>query len=406
MGNKTTLNKKGIIKALFLTDGLSFSEISERIDKSHSLTMKLVAELVEEGILIEKGLAPSSGGRRPQTHSLIPDTFYLVAVAMDQFVSRIAILDANRRQVGQVHQLELDLAGNLQALDNITKAIQLCIDQAPIDKSRILGIGIGMPGFINAEKGANYTFLGTNVCAHIKEQTGYCTFIENDSSTIALAEIKYGQAQEEKNAMIVNLSWGIGLGMILDGKLFRGNDGFAGEFSHIPLFKNGKLCSCGKTGCLETETSLTYMIQKAKAEIRSGRATYLSKIPLDQDNHEAVAKQFIDAAILGDTLVIEIISSVAYNIGRGIAILMHLINPGKVILSGRLAGAGRVWLAPIQQAINEFCIPKLVSNTKIELSKLGHDAEIIGAATLVIENIRQCPMEHILDKNVNIAAPK
>jgi predicted NBD/HSP70 family sugar kinase len=184
--------------------------------------------------------------------------------------------------------------------------------------------------------------------------------------------------------------------MILEGKLFRGNDGFAGEFSHIPLFKNGKLCSCGKTGCLETETSLSYMIQKAKAEIRSGRATYLTKIHLDESDHEAVAKHFIDAAILGDTLVIEIISAVAFNIGRGIAILMHLINPGKIILSGRMAGVGRIWLAPIQQAINEFCIPKLVSNTKIELSKLGHEAEIIGAATLVIENIKHCPMERIV----------
>lgn len=401
MATKTILNKKNIIKALFLSDGLAFSEISEQIGKSHSLTMKLVAELVEDGILIEKGLAPSSGGRRPQTHSLRPDTFYLVAVAMDQFVSRIVILDANRGAVAPVRQIELHLADNLQSLDMLTGAIQQYIAEAPIDKSKILGIGIGMPGFINAEKGANFTFLGTNVGTHIKEQTGYPTFIENDSSTIAIAEIKYGQAIQEKNAMILNLSWGIGLGMILEGKLFRGNDGFAGEFSHIPLFKNGKLCSCGKTGCLETETSLSYMIKKAKSEIRSGRATYLTKIPLDDSDHEAIARQFIEAAILGDTLVIEIISSVAYNIGRGIAILMHLINPGKVILSGRMAGAGRVWLAPIQQAINEFCIPKLVSNTKIELSKLNHEAEIIGAATLVIENIRQCPMEHILAGKTN-----
>lgn len=401
MATKTILNKKNIIKALFLSDGLSFSEISEQIGKSHSLTMKLVAELVEDGILIEKGLAPSSGGRRPQTHSLRPDTFYLVAVAMDQFVSRIVILDANRGAVAPVRQIELHLADNLQSLDMLTGAIQQYIAEAPIDRSKILGIGIGMPGFINAEKGANFTFLGTNVGTHIKEQTGYPTFIENDSSTIAIAEIKYGQATQEKNAMILNLSWGIGLGMILEGKLFRGNDGFAGEFSHIPLFKNGKLCSCGKTGCLETETSLSYMIKKAKSEIRSGRATYLTKIPLDDSDHEAIARQFIEAAILGDTLVIEIISSVAYNIGRGIAILMHLINPGKVILSGRMAGAGRVWLAPIQQAINEFCIPKLVSNTKIELSKLNHEAEIIGAATLVIENIRQCPMEHILAGKTN-----
>ena len=396
MAKKSTLNKKNIIKALFLTDGLSFAEIGERIGKSHSLTMKLVAELVEEGILEEKGLAPSSGGRRPQMHSLKPDTFYLIAVAMDQFVSRITILDANRSEVAPMHQLELDLAGNGYALETIAKAINDYISKAPVDKDRIVGIGIGMPGFIDANKGANYTFLGADVVAYIKQLTGYPTFIENDSSTIALAETKYGLAVNERNAMILNLSWGIGLGMILEGKLFRGNDGFAGEFSHIPLFKNGTLCTCGKTGCLETEASLTYMIEKAREQIKAGRASYLTTVMKEGQDHETIAKHFMEAAGRGDTLVIEIISTVAYNIGRGIAILMHLINPGKIVLSGRMAGAGKVWLAPIQQAINEFCIPKLVGNTKIEISTLGHDAEIIGAGTLVIENIKHCSMEHIL----------
>lgn len=399
MAVKTITYKRSIIKELFLAGTLSYAEISERIGKSHSLTMKMVGEMVDDGVLVEKGLAPSSGGRRPQTHSLKADTFYLIAVAMDQFVSRIALLDAHRGYVLPEQQFELKLAGNPKALSILTKSIQTFIEEAPVAKEKILGIGMGMPGFIDAEKGANYTFLGTNVSAHIREATGLPTFIENDSSTIALAEYKFGHAAGEKNAMILNLSWGIGLGMIIDAKLFRGNEGFAGEFSHIPLFKNGKLCSCGKTGCLETETSLSYMLDKATQEIRAGRASYLSNVLTTQQDHEAEAKQFIQAAIHGDSLVIEIISAVGYNIGRGIAILMHLLNPGKIILSGRLAGAGRVWLAPIQQAINEFCIPKLVSNTKIEISTLGHEAEIIGAATLVIENIKHCPLDRIIARN-------
>lgn len=353
--------------------------------------------MMDAGVLIEKGLAPSSGGRRPQTHSLQADTFFLVAVAMDQFVSRIAILNANRQYVIPLEQIELKLAGNPDALAIITETMISVIEKAAIPKDKIIGIGMGMPGFIDAAKGANYTFLGTNVCAFIKEKTGLPTFIENDSSTIALAEYKFGQADGERNAMILNLSWGIGLGMIIDGKLFRGNEGFAGEFSHIPIFKNGKLCSCGKTGCLETETSLSYMLDKAHQEILSGRASILPLKIDEAADHESHAKAFIKAAVKGDSLVIEIISGVGYNIGRGIAILMHLLNPGKIILSGRLAGAGRIWLAPIQQAINECCIPKLVGNTKIEVSTLGYDAEIIGAATLVIENIKNCSLEKIFE---------
>lgn len=399
MRMKNINDRKNIIKALFLANTLSLSQTSKKIGKSHSLTMKLVSELVKEGILIEKGLAPSSGGRRPQTHSLKPDTFYLVAVSMDQFVSRVALLDANCNKVMPIHQFELKLANNAAALETLTIAIERMIQTAPVPQRRILGIGIGMPGFISAEKGANYTFLGENVRACIKERTGYPTFIENDSSTIALAEYRYGLALHEKNAMIVNLSWGIGLGMLIQGKLFRGNDGFAGEFSHIPLFKNGKLCSCGKTGCLETETSLSYMINRATSEIKDGRASYLAHTLLESYDHDTIAQKFIDAAILGDSLVIEIISSAAYNIGRGIAILMHLINPGKIILCGRLSAAGKVWLAPIQQAINEFCIPKLVHNTKIEISELGYDAELMGAATLIIENILDCPMDHFFSRS-------
>lgn len=402
MAVKSETYKKNIAKELFLAGTLSCAEISDRIGKSHSLTTKLVSEMMEDGVLIEKGLAPSSGGRRPQTHSLQADTFYLVAVAMDQFVSRIAILNANRQYVIPVEQIELKLAGNPEALSTITETISRVIEKAAIPKEKILGIGMGMPGFIDAAKGANYTFLGTNVCAFIKDKTGFPTFIENDSSTIALAEYKFGQADGERNAMILNLSWGIGLGMIIDGKLFRGNEGFAGEFSHIPIFKNGKLCSCGKTGCLETETSLSYMLEKAHQEIKAGRASILTGKNETNNDHELRAQEFIKAAVKGDSLVVEIISGVGYNIGRGIAILMHLLNPGKIILSGRLAGAGRIWLAPIQQAINECCIPKLVGNTKIEVSTLGHDAEIIGAATLVIENIKNCSLEKVFESSSEI----
>jgi len=243
-----------------------------------------------------------------------------------------------------------------------------------------------MPGFVDVKKGINYSFLptDTSITEHISHKTGLPTFIDNDSSLIALAELRFGAARRRKNAMVINIGWGIGLGMILNGELFRGHNGFAGEFSHIPIFYNGKLCSCGKTGCLETETSFLVIIQKAKEGLASGRLSKL--LPSHLEHYEQASESIVSAVQEGDRFAIELFSEAGYSIGRGVAILIHVLNPEVIILSGRGSTAGKIWQPPIQQALNEHCIPRLAANTSIETSTLGHHAELIGAAALVMEH--------------------
>ena len=244
-----------------------------------------------------------------------------------------------------------------------------------------------MPGFVDVKKGVNYSFFengGKSITESISEKVGLPVFIDNDSSLIALAEFRFGAARGTKNAMIINIGWGIGLGMILNGELYRGHNGLAGEFSHIPLFLNGKLCSCGKKGCLETESSLLVVNEKARSGLRAGRESMLRN--LFTDNVEKASESIITAAQEGDQFAIELLSEAGYNIGRGVAILIHLLNPKEIILSGRGALAGKVWQPPIQQAINEHCIPKLATQTIIITSTLGYKAELIGAASLVMDN--------------------
>ena len=393
MNKKSLSYKKSILKELLIGKTLSCAEISERTGKSTALVTKMLNEMIADGFVEEKGFAPSSGGRRPLTYSLRPKSLYLIGVAMDQFVTRVAIVDTHLNFALPVTEVELTLADNENALQELGDAILKTINNSGIDREKFIGIGIGMPGFIDPHHGANYTFMGRNVAAYIKTKTNLPVFIENDSSTIALAENTFGQAKEEANAMIINVSWGVGLGMIINGKLFRGNDGFAGEFSHIPLFVNGKLCSCGKTGCLETETSLNFMLAQAEESIGNGKASILKESLPQAKSHEEKYQAFMKAAQIGDSLTVEIISNAGYNIGRGIAILIHLLNPGKIVISGRCSAAGKIWLAPIQRAINEFCIPRLVSNTRVEVSRLSHTAEMIGTALLVIEHIHSCSLE-------------
>lgn len=397
MNKKNNLYKKNIFRELILAKALSCAELSERTGKSTALTIKMLNEMIDGDLVTEGGLAPSSGGRRPLTYSLKAESLYIVAVAVDQLVTRIAIVDANMAFAHTPMEIELRLVDNSASLETLAEAIQSFIGKTGINRDKIIGIGIGMPGFVDAMKGINHTYFGKNINEYIKSKTGLPVFIENDSSTIALAEYISGAAKGESHAMIVNISWEIGLGMIINDKLFRGNKGFAGEFGHIPLFLNGKLCSCGKIGCLETETSLNYMLEAVSSQIESGKDSLIKKGLKNAKTNEELYQHFIESAKAGDSVVVETISDAGYKLGRGIATLIHILNPGKIVLTGRCAAAGKIWLAPVQKAINEFCIPQLVEDIKVEMSTLNHTAEIIGAAILVIENIGQLPLENLIN---------
>jgi len=394
MTEKNQLYRKKIIKHLYFSNMLSCADLSDKINKSLPVTTKMLVKLIEEGWVTETGFAASTGGRRAVMYSLKPDVLYVVSVAMDQLITRIAILNMQNKQVAATEMFELPLLKNPQALDTLTEKIDEVITRSGISKTSIAGVGIGMPGFIDAAKGMNYTFLEPeqgSLTQNISSKIKLPVYIDNDSRLIALAELMFGSARGKKNAMVINVGWGVGLGMILNGELFRGNNGFAGEFSHIPLFLNNKLCSCGKSGCLETETSLLVVIEKANKGLKEGKISLLTELSVE--HAEQAFQEIIRAASKGDKFAVEILSQSGYNIGRGVAILIHLLNPELVILSGRGSSAGKIWQAPIQQALNEHCIPRLASNTEIEISSLGYQAEVTGAAALVMENFEKSDLK-------------
>jgi len=375
-----------IVKALYFNGTISCSDISKIIDASIPNVSKNLNELIEAGYVIEKGLAESTGGRKPLMYSLVAGKFYIVSVAMDQFLTKIAMVDLHNTFVTNVDTFEFNLYDTHSSADFLIEKINSFINNSGINKNQICGIGIAMPGFFDMVTGTNKTFLkneGKSIRDQISESTGFPTFMDNDSSAIALAELNFGIGRKKKEIMVINIGWGIGLGMIVNGGVFRGFSGFAGEFSHIPLFKNGKVCSCGKRGCLETEVSLTIIEQKAQKAISAGEYTTITA----NENGKVTISSVIAEASKGDYLAIKLISEAGYHIGQGIAVLIHIMNPQSIVLSGKGSEAGKLWLAPIQQALNELCIPALLNNTEVILSPLGSNAQLIGAAALVVENI-------------------
>ncbi|MCD8740096.1 ROK family protein [Mucilaginibacter roseus] len=381
-----------IIQNLYYSEQLSSAELSARIDKSIPLVTKAVNHLIEAGFVVEQGYAPSSGGRRPLMYSVRHDRLYIVTVAMDQLSTRIGIVDLLNNFVSPIEIISLKLLDNPQALDSLVSLINNHIEKAKVDKEKIIGVGIGMPGFVNVNEGINYTYLDAgskSLTQYIGDAVELPVYIDNDSSLIALSELKFGIAKSIKDVMVINIGWGIGLGMIINGQIFRGENGFAGEFSHIPIAEEGALCACGKQGCLEAEASLMAVAQKAIEGVESGQKSSLQHYITDDHSNLAVGNVLMDAANKGDQYAIELLSDAAYKIGRALSILIHILNPKAIVLSGRGVKVGKLLLAPIQQALNKYCIPRLAQGTELFISEIGFDAELIGAAILVMESFNK-----------------
>ncbi|HWW38953.1 ROK family protein [Pedobacter sp.] len=386
---KGHLLRADIIKKLYYRSPLSLTELSKLTKKSLPLVTKVVNGLVQDGYVCEQGLAPSTGGRRASLFLLNPEMQrYIVSVAMDQLTARMVIYDLSNTIVLPIKTLELSITDDPDAVDKLVSFIYENIEASGIDKEKLLGIGIGMPGFISVEDGVNHSHLKTKDGSHLGKyltaKLGLPVFMDNDSSLIAMAELNFGAAVGKRDVMVANIGWGTGLGMIVNGQLYRGSSGYAGEFSHIPLSNTNNLCSCGKRGCLQVETSLLVMTQRAKAEIEAGAATSMRELFKDQSRN--IGELFLEAASQYDPLAVSILSDAAFLIGKGLATLIHIMNPECIVLSGRGAIAGKILLPPIQQAINEFCIPRIADQTSIVLSELAADAELLASASLVIEH--------------------
>ncbi len=381
--------KKAIFKLLYYNGALSVAELSMHTNKSVPNITSVMGGLLKDGYAIEHGLAPSTGGRRAVTYRLNKKVkVYSIAVAMDQFITRVVVYNLANEAVYPETAFSLPLQDNPDAFQQLCTAIDRYIAAANVKRESIIGVGIAMPGFIDIEKGVNASFFTDDDHLGLRDRLiqrlGLPVYIENDSSAIAIAELNFGAAKGMRDVMVVNMGWGIGLGMIVNGSLFRGHNGYAGEFSHIPLSHSNKLCSCGKRGCMEVDASLLVAVENAKQAIDEGTTSSLQQLFAAPTKSEG--DHLIDAARKGDQLAITAISDAAFMMGKGIATLIHIMNPERIVLSGRGAAIGKLLLTPVQRAINEFCIPKLVENTSMVVSKLGYQAELLGAASLVVEN--------------------
>lgn len=377
--------KLSILKRLYFSNPQSIAELSASIGKSVPNITNAVNKLLQLNLIEQDGLAPSTGGRRAA--QFVPNEKHLpliLSIAIDQFYTSVVVVDFKNQYKTAINTEVIDLRED-DAYEKIIALTKTTIQQT--DAYQIYGIGVTIPGFVDSKTGKNNSYSSNSpfydLKTNIQKEFNLPTFVENDSSAIAIAEHKFGSAKSIQDVMVVNLNWGVGLGMILDNELYRGHSGFAGEFSHIPLSDSNKLCSCGKKGCLEVDASLLAAVESATNSLKSGEVSSLQSIFKQQKY--LTGDQLLSAAIQGDQLAMEAVNKIGYMLGKGIATLIHIINPELVLISGRGAKAKDVLLPKIQSAVLEFSIKRLSQNTKIEFSNT-ENIQLLGSTCICILN--------------------
>jgi predicted NBD/HSP70 family sugar kinase len=250
-----------------------------------------------------------------------------------------------------------------------------------------MAIGVSMPGLINPETGHNYTYpivLGEgSIKSVLEEEFGVPTHVINDSKATVLGEYRFGLGRGKKHVLAINIDWGVGLGIMVNGELLNGASGFAGELGHIQLDPDGELCQCGKVGCLDVTTSASTLLRKVKEGIKQGKASKLAVLGDAEVNIESV----VNAANEGDGFAIDLLHQIGIQLGRGLSIAVHLFNPEILIVDGILAKAGRFFINPIEQAINKYCLADFKNDLSIEVSELGDRSKLLGTLSFVVERI-------------------
>jgi glucokinase-like ROK family protein len=380
---KNKILKGLIFKFLDQTESASINEISKEINISVPKTTSLITELIEEGLISDYGKFESTGGRKANLYGLIGDAGFILGVDVKKYYINIGLLNFKKQLIHQKSRITFKLDNTAESLNQLIQIIQNFIKEVGIKKDKILSLGINLSGRINHTKGYSYTFFHFQeepLSEIIQEKIGIKTYLENDSRAMAFGEFCNGEVNTEKNVLFVNLDYGIGLGILIDGKVYYGKSGFSGEFGHIPFFNNEIICHCGKKGCLETEASGNALLRKFKEKIKLGSTS--SVLKKNKKVEDITLTDLILAAQNEDVLIIELLAELGENLGKGLAVLINVFNPELIIIGGTLSETGEYLKLPIKSSINKYSLSLVNADTELKLSKLGEKAGIIGACLL------------------------
>lgn len=379
-GTKSAQSKKRIISYHMKHGNATIPDLAKRLGLSIPTVSKLVDELTDSGLIREGGKTETGNGRHPNTYGLNPDSCYFVGVDIKNNTVSLGLMDFG----GTVLEKQLDMIfASENSVDNL---MQLCdiiekfITSRSIDRQSILTVNINISGRVNPAVGysySRYNFEEMPLSEVMSEKLGVRVCIENDTRAMTYGEYIYGDCSKIDNLIFLNLSWGLGLGIIIDGKVYQGKSGFAGEIGHMVTYNNEILCHCGKKGCLETETSGRALVRKLKERLDAGANSLIAD--RYRENKDITLDDVFDAIEQEDLLCIELVEDMGRELGRWLAGIINIFNPEKVIIGGSLSVVGDYILQPVITAVRRYSLNLVNKDTKIVMSQLGDQAGLIGS---------------------------
>jgi predicted NBD/HSP70 family sugar kinase len=368
-------NSSLLLKVIWRERHISRADIARVTGLSPSTVSAIVAGLQQAGLVRETGAGLSRGGRRPTMIGFCDDVFALVGVEIGSSHVTVVVTDLR----ADVRTSRFGLLGTGDDPDGALAMARSFIDDAlrelGIARRQVIGIGVGVPGHVRPDDPGRLptstfpAWRDHDVHAILSQAYGLPVFVENDANLGALAEQWWGVGRDGKDLTYIKIGTTIGAGHIINGELYRGAGGTAGEIGHLPLDPAGPRCSCGLTGCLSTFIGSEVLVARASTEVGS---------PVD-----GVA-ELVRFAREGNDAARHVIAEAGERLGVAVASLMNVLNPAIIVIGGEITAAGDLLLDPVRAAVRARSLATTFEGTPIMTSNLGDKAIAVGGATMVL----------------------
>jgi len=379
-----------VLRLLWDEEHLSRAEIARRLDISRSTVSEIVDELTPTGLLAEAGVGESRGGRRPIVLQFQYDAFTVLGVDLGATHVSVAATDLRGRVLAwqhAEHPVQADPEGTRDLVDRLCAQ---CLCSLDVQASPLIGIGMGLPTPVDPRHPERVSRIalarwdGVHGFERLIDRYHVPLLIDNDANLGALAEYWWGTARGLANFTFIKVATGIGAGYFIDGRIYRGAGGAAGEVGHVTIDTRGIPCGCGNRGCLTTYVG-THILPRRAAEL-------LPEYPRSVLHRGPISMASVEAACNGgDPLAVHVVQEAAEHIGTVVAGMLNLMNPAAVIFGGTLCRLGERLLTPIREAVTRRTFVSAVAGCEIQTTALGERGIAIGASTLILEALLANP---------------
>lgn len=370
-------NRLRVIQSLQLLGVTSRADVARHTGLSRSTVSTIVAALQADGVVIDSApnhRGPSGGGRPPALIALDPGAGLAVGIDFGKRHLAVALADLSHRVLAEDRREMEDDYDAETGIDCAGELVERVLAEADPERDRVVGVGMGLPGPVHASGVVGSSAIlpgwaGTHAAERMSERLGMRVWLGNDANLGALSESFWGAGRGAGTVVYLKLATGIGAGVVIDGHLYEGAGGTAGEIGHTSLDETGDICRCGSRGCLETYASGTAIAGLLSRSLGEGLTL------------EDVLTRSVD----GDPGCRRALADAGRHIGASVADLCNLINPERIVVGGSMAVAGDVLLDPLREAVGLRAIPSAAEDVQIVPGELGERAELLGAVALVLQ---------------------